>query len=215
MAHDHQTKFREIRAYDGGSTGDSQNVAADSNYIVGVKFGEMDVPLGRGTPEDILSLDQGQFNQNACIINGPDNPILEPIQVSFDFVFNSQLHDHLHALSNPGNVTPWNVGAVTWLPVTQIGQATNSLGNLIDLPLPTYILRRNYLIDVYVQWGATPGVTGSLPIVQMMRGFSANPSETFIGLDGDLVRVSGTASVYGQLGFLTTGFPGGVETPVP
>lgn len=216
MAHVYQSKFRTVRIYDGGTTGDSQNVLADSRYIVGVDVGSLPLPLGRQRPDQVLNLSNGILDANSCIVNGPDDPILTPISVSFTFRFNSRLKDHLKAWANPSRNTPWQIGPDTWTPVTVIGSDINGLGATVALPPPTDIVRAQNLVDLYVEWGASPGVAGSVLTIQQGRGFSVNADETTIDSNAEFVEVSGTGLLYGELGAdKVAAFPGGTETVIP
>ena len=68
-------KDGELRLYEAGA----------SNYYVSVLFTNADLtfPLGRPKVEEIMTLDRGNYDQNASYREGPDDVILEPLPVTF------------------------------------------------------------------------------------------------------------------------------------
>ena len=68
-------KDGELRFYDGGGT----------PYYFSVLFINADLtfPVGRARAEEIMTMDRGNYDQNASYREGPDDVILEPLPVTF------------------------------------------------------------------------------------------------------------------------------------
>lgn len=94
-------KTGKIRLYDGTGT----------PFYLELNFtgGDFSGPMGPKRTEEILQLDNGNMNANAHYIEGPDDPLMEPIQITFSML----LGDHNEALYFRQWVRAMNGGSTT------------------------------------------------------------------------------------------------------
>ncbi len=92
-------KNGELRIYDGGGTTTAYLRILFTNA-------DLNAPLQRGKPEEQINLDRGNFDSNASYSEGPDNPIVDPLPITFSGKIDdtSYTHDLVNWLSG---VTHW------------------------------------------------------------------------------------------------------------
>lgn len=104
-------KDGELRIYDGSTT----------NYYLQVLFtqGDFSAPLARPHVEEMLNMDRGNFDQHSQYYEGPDDPVLEPLGISFSAIIDSSLDNRVvtELFSGSTQVSTTNA-AITDVPVT-------------------------------------------------------------------------------------------------
>jgi len=83
------SKNGELRIYDGNSGGSGP-------YYLKVLFTNADLnfPLNRGKPEEILTMDRGNMDSNASYHQGSDEPIVAPLPVKFSGILEDTVFTH-------------------------------------------------------------------------------------------------------------------------
>lgn len=136
----------ELRLYDGTGT----------PYYIAVIFEGMDLsaPLGRPRTEETMIFDRGRGDTNAHYISGPDDPIVEPMELSFsvrmqaDATLHAKLIDAL-AVDQPAS---WTVDGDTW--VTTKGDFSLVNGDGSTFTDPAFDDSRKYCVNVEALWTA-------------------------------------------------------------
>ena len=199
-----ESKDFELRLYDGTSP--------TPNYVVGRFEGDappFTVAAMAPQAEEILYTNKGLADPSMAYVSGPDTPTFGPIEQSFTWLFNAALSTYIDAWGNPLQITPWQVGGVTWLPVTSIGTRINSRNAAIACALPASAVRRAYLVNAYVKFPAPPG--GGSSYTQQMLGLS--PNQLSYSVDAPAIRVNIDVSIFGGLDKIADFPPGNEVTP--
>ena len=127
-------KRGELRLYSGSADG------AGGFYYFTVAFEQADLtfPGGRPRPDELPVLDRGVYTSFAHNLQGPDTPIIQPVQVTFTAQIESLVNrDNLfNALCNPLRNTPWTVNGVTWSNVNGTTRLQNGFGSFVSTVAP-------------------------------------------------------------------------------
>jgi hypothetical protein len=195
-----QSKDVEIRFYDGTPT--------TPNYVVGryIQTGDP-LPGTAPRPPERVYLDRGNGDAFARRVSEDDSTLFDGVGVTINFLLNEGMLDFIRALGNPDGVSPWTVNSVTFLPVTSIGNRINGRGVSVPMPLPADFIRRSYLVDMYVKYGAPPA--GGSDHFRTLRGLAVD--QLVFNQDPPVIRVTWTGMCYGALGTVATWPTGGVE----
>jgi len=80
------SKNGELRIYDSHPT----------PYYLEILFTKADLnfPLNRGKPEEILTMDRGNMDTNASYHQGSDEPIVSPLPIRFSGLINDAVYSH-------------------------------------------------------------------------------------------------------------------------
>src|SRR3990167_1676680 len=122
-----------LRLYSNTSDG------AGGTYFFEVPYEQMDFvgPGGRPRPDELPVLDRGVGNTYTHFVQGPDTPIMQPVQVTFTCLIENTNRDQLYrALCNPEQVSPWTVGGQTWTNVNATTSLVNGYGSSFSTPPP-------------------------------------------------------------------------------
>lgn len=133
MARLYYGKKGELRIYSGSN-------ASGVNFFFRVAFAQMDLnaPMGRPRPDQLPITDRGVVNQYAHYIQGSDDIIMQPVNVTFTANLDTEVNrnDLIKAMSNPLRASPWTVGSSTWVNTNGTTQIYNGCGSLVSTPLP-------------------------------------------------------------------------------
>ena len=189
-----RSKTGELRLYS------NTNDAMGGKYYFQVAFVAMDfaTTLGRPRPDEIPVMDRGVLNGFAHHIQGPDVPIIQPVQLTFTCMIDNTINrfNLRRALSNPDNESPWSVGGQTWTNTNGTTFQYNGRGSLVSTPLPYDPLQQR--INVAVLWRGDPNLAVGIDDA----GFNLNevyfqPGATRVQESADGVRMNVTGSIYG------------------
>jgi len=81
-----KNKDGELRLYEGG--------AAPHYLTILFTQADLNFPLNRGKPEEILEMDRGNFDSNAQYREGADGPIADPLPVRFSGKIDDTTYTH-------------------------------------------------------------------------------------------------------------------------
>jgi hypothetical protein len=185
-----------------------QGLTASSNHYFSVVFENMNFtgPVGRNRPEEVPVLDRGKLDTNTHYVQGSDEQVMAPIQISFaadldDSVNRQDLRD---VLGNPNRKSPWTVGGLSFIKSNGQSQIYNGSGSLVSTPVPFDTLQDR--IDVIVLWtGATAGSTDE---GWAYREVWFNPSQVTVTESDTAVTIAATGFCYGAISGIT-GFSAG------
>ena len=168
--------------------------ASGQYYEVVFEQMNLTAPEGHNRPEEIIRMNRGRLDSNAHYIQGLDDPIVEPMQITFsawlDSVFNKTALPKALSCENAGIPTWSKVGISTKGDTTLPAGLT---GNLIPLPLFTDPTKK--AVCIQAKWD---DVTGS----SVMREYN----EVHIPSGGvriteapDAVTLELTGGIYGSI----------------
>jgi len=184
------------------------------NYIK-LRFSEMNltVPEGANRPEEILRLNRGQLDANAHYVQGLDDPIVEPVQMTTSFRLESGaqkelVHEFLGLRFASGQDATWNAGTGSVALVTtkgkSVGRPAGLTGTLVVLPLFTD--PKKVCVDAVGLWD---DLTGN-KIGRSLTETYFRPGEQSLNEAPDGVMVSLNGQVYGSIASITA-FAAGTE----
>jgi len=175
-------KKGELRLYDGGA-------GASGPYYLQILFTQADLnfPLNRGKPEEILEMDRGNFDSNAQYREGSDNPIADPLPVRFSAKLDDTNFTH-RLVSILGGVTTVPSGTTTSsgeLTTTKAGSTLNVGGAAISTLAFTDTSKMAYDLEVKYD--------GSKDFIYQLNEIYFPPHEQTIteGEDGIIVEANG------------------------
>lgn len=127
-------KRGELRLYSGSSNG----LGGQYYFQVAFEQGDLTFPGGRARPDELPVLDRGLYTSFAHMLQGPDVPIIQPVQVTFTAQIESTVNrlNLYRALCNPGRDNPWTVGGVTWSNVNGTTYLLNGFGSVVSTVTP-------------------------------------------------------------------------------
>jgi hypothetical protein len=199
-------KRGELRLYDGGTP---------KKYVL-ITFSNMDinVPEGPGRPEDIIVLNRAQLDAAAGYIQGPDDPIVNPMQLTMSFRLDDGQPDLIHEFialrfAN-GQAAAWVAGgAATALITTKgtsVGRRAGLTGSLIALPQFQDPAKK--CVDIEVLWTQAAGSTG-----RRLTEVYFPPDQQSLNEAVDSVTVNMNGQVYGNVAQITAFSAGTQLTP--
>ena len=127
-------KRGELRLYSGASDGSG----GFYYFTVAFEQGDLAFPGGRPRPDEIPVLDRGLYTSFAHMLQGPDTPIIQPVQVTFTAQIESLVNrdDLYDALCNPTRKSPWTVNGITWSNVNATTKLQNGFGSYVSTVAP-------------------------------------------------------------------------------
>src|SRR5262245_23801738 len=127
-------KRGELRLYSGATDG----LGGFYYFSVAFEQGDLTFPAGRPRPDELPVLDRGVYTSFTHMLQGPDVPIIQPVQVTFTAQIESLVNrDNLmNALCNPLNISPWTVNGVTWTHVNGTTRLQNGFGSYVSTVAP-------------------------------------------------------------------------------
>jgi len=175
--------------------------------------GGMTGPEGRARPEERIVHDRGNLSTQTHHIDGPDDPITEPLQVTWSLLLdeasiNKQgIRDALN-IDLAVATTSWSVGADTWKPTKVRGATSFTSGKGSSIAPVAFADSYKASVNVEVVWDDPDG---SGAIGRKFEGVHFPPDQQSIteGEEGIVLNLVGL--VYGVISELTV-FTSGNET---
>ena len=210
-------KRGELRIYSGKVT---SAAGGAGRYFYQVAFCDMNFsgPLNKPRPDEIVSLDRGMLNSYAHHIQGPDNPIIENVQITFTCSMDDQINKRqlVKALGNPER-SQWTfsgftcgvstvLSTITWANVNGTTVLFNGYGSLVSTPPP--FDPQQDRVNVCVLWnGSVPGTND--------EGFQYSEvwfpaGQTRVVESENAVSLNVTGFCYGPVSAISV-FPSGVD----
>ena len=185
-------KNGELRLYDS---------AATPFYYV-VDFVQMDLtgPLGRGRPDENLNLDRGNLTTAAFYHQGPDDPILEPLDLSFSALIDEAVNrqDLLDALQCG------TVGGDSW--TTTKGDSSLTSGSGASVATPSFADSLKKCVDCEVIWTGT-----TVDIGYRWQEIYFPPESITLTESADVLVLAASGQCYGAIAEITA-FTAGTES---
>lgn len=176
---------------------------ASTPYYLEAVYEQMDFsgPLGRARPEEILVLDRGVHTSNSHYVRGNDEPILEPLDISFscrldDTTLRQKLRDVLDC-DHDGVGSSWDVGGNTF--VTTKGDSSLISGTGSSVAAPAFADTVKNTTDLELLWDA-----GSNDIGLRYGEVYWPPEQQQINEAEDSVMVNLTGRCYGLITEITS-----------
>jgi hypothetical protein len=180
-------------------------------YLV-LKFiqGDFTAPAGRARPEERLVLDRGILNTDGHYVDGPDDPILEPVQITFSLLLDesankTKLRQAINA-DSADTTSGWTVGGDTWL-TTKI-DGTLISGSGASVAPPAFADDRKGTVDIEVLWNDPDGVGA---VGMQYKGCYFSPEQQSLAEGEDGIPISLTAMCYGPIAEISA-FTAGTES---
>ena len=190
-------KRGEIRLVSGQSDG------IGGRYYFEVAFEGMDLtfPAGRPRPDELPVMDRGTYTSYSHFLQGPDTPVMTPVQVTFSCQLESTVNrtELRRALCNPENENPWVVNGTTWTDTNGTSVQYNGFGSAISTAPPYDPLQRR--INLETLWSTDAGATSALGYrlsEVYFRGDQVRVQEA-----ADSLRLNITGWCYGQISTIT------------
>ena len=154
-------------------------------------------PLNRPRPPWNLQLDREVFNGYAHYTPGSDQPLAEPVQVTFTIHIDNQLFDDVRAaLSNPFNLAIWSVGTSIFTNAMGTGASIyNGAGSLFK---PPTMAHDPLHVRVHFEWLFYGSPAGTRDIVFRHEECYVPPDQVVVGA-GDPLTLSVTYWCYGRM----------------
>ena len=164
-----------------------------------VAFAAMDLqfPLGRPRPDELPVLDRGLYTSYSHFLQGPDTPLMSPVQVTFSCQLESTVNrsELRKALSNPDNDPVWTVGGQTWTDTNGTSVQYNGFGSAISTAPPYDPLQRR--IDMETLWSTDAAATSAMGYRLTETYF--RPDQIRVQEAPDSVRLQVTGWCYGGI----------------
>ena len=197
-------KRGELRIYSGVTSAGS---AGDLFYFkVGFVNMNFAAPNGRPRPEEIPVMDRGLIDTNAHHVQGLDDAIMAPQNVTFTADLDDTVNrdDLERALSNPERVSPWTVGGASFANTNGTSQIRNGFGSLVSTPSP--FDSEHDRVDLEVIW--TGGSPGSNDSGKRYAEVWFSPEQVNITESENNVQLAMTGFWYGSVSTISAFSPG-------
>ena len=176
-------KDGELRLYDGTSGGTHP-------FYMSLLFTNSDLsfPIARGRPEENLTLNRGNMDSNAHYSEGSDEPLLEPLPVTFslsadDSVNTSYLADLL------SGVTTINSKELT----STKGTSAVTVSAGVTVTTPTFSDDQKVTYNAEIFWD------GSTDLGFKLEEIFFDPKNQTVNEGADSVSVNANGMIYGQI----------------
>jgi hypothetical protein len=192
MARTYIGKKGTFRLYDGTGTPFYLEFVYDQMDFNGV--------MGRARPEEILVLDRGTLNSNVHYVQGTDEPILEPVDISIscrldDTTMRQRLRDAL----NIDSAATWDVDGDTWVTTKGTTTLLSSTGSSVTTPTFADTAIGKRCVNVEILWDE-----GSSDIGVKYAEVYFPAAEQKIAEAADSLTVSLSGKVYGAITEITS-----------
>lgn len=197
-------KRGELRIYSGET---SVNCAGSLAFFkVGFVNMNFTAPEGRPRPEEIPVLDRGLIDANAHHVQGLDDVIMAPQNITFTADLDDTVNrdDLRAALSNPDRNSPWTVGGVSFAANNGTSQLRNGFGSLVSTPSPFDSEHERVTLEV-IWTGGTPGSNDT------GRKYSEvwfSPDQVQLTESENNVQLAATGFWYGPVSHISAFSPG-------
>lgn len=191
----------ELRIYSNSNDG------LGGKYYFQVAFVGMDLSVagGRPRPDEIPVMDRGVLNGNAHHIQGPDVPIINPVNLTFTCMIDNTYNrlQLRRAMGNLDNESPWTCGGQTFTNTNGTTVQYNGLGSSVSTPLP-YDPQQNRM-DVAVLWQGDPAAGGAAldDYGMNIREVWFTPGQQRITEAPEAVRMNITGFCYGPISHIS------------
>lgn len=176
-------------------------------YYFKVAFVGMDFSVagGRPRPDEIPVMDRGVLTSAAHHIQGPDTPIIAPVQVTWTCMIDNTTNrlNLRRVLSNPDRESPWSVGGQTFTNTNGTSTQRNGYGSAISTPLPYDPDHDRLHVEVLWQGDPASGATGNDDWGLKMNEVYFQPAQQRITEAPEAVRLNVTGFIYGPISGIT------------
>jgi hypothetical protein len=185
-----------MRLYDG---------TGGSPFYLVVPFtdGNLSAPEGRARIDEKFVLDRGRGSVGVSAVGGVDDPILNPLTLSFSMRIQNDatvMPKLRLALSNP-DLGAWSIGGNTW--VTTKGGSTLTGGDGNTFSDPAFEDTKKFCVDVCILW-----TRAAVPYGRRYRSVFFPPEQQSVAESADGVVLSASGMIYGTVSAITA-FPSG------
>lgn len=189
-------KRGEMRLYSGTDDG-----FGGKQYFQ-VAFEQMDFSgtAGRARPDEIPVLDRGNYNSFTHHIQGPDTPIIAPVQLRFTAMVDNTINafDLLNAMGNTYRNSAWTVNGNTWSNVNGTTTLLNGAGSVVSTALP-YDVEQDRVHLCLLFRGDPQNASGVDDYGFNYREVYFQPGQVGITEAADRVTVNATGWCYGPI----------------
>lgn len=196
-------KVGKLRLYDG---------TTPTPFFLEVPFrGPVTAPLERPRPAENLHLDRGRVTENSYYSQGPDDPILQGLPFSCNFLLANtepNFSKFLTLIKIPGGTTTKTIGGHAWTSTKASSQVRNSDPEGTALvTTPSFADPEKFCVNVVLLW--------SDPDAANDRGFQWKevyfPPDRQVTEGDNEVRVDLSGEIFGAISNVTA-FPAGTES---
>lgn len=205
-------KRGELRIYSGTNDG------LGGKYYMKVAFVNMDASTtaGRPRPDEIPVMDRGVLNNKSHHIQGPDTPIIQPVQLTFSCIIDNTINRFAlrDAMGNLDRKATWTVNGFTFSNVNGTTLQMNGYGSTVSTPLP-YDTEHDR-VNVSMLWYGDPHIAAGTDDF----GFNLNetwfqPGQVRIAESPTAVTMNATGWIYGAICSISAFAAGTDVAPTP
>jgi hypothetical protein len=188
-------KRGELRIYSGTLDG------VGGNYYFQVAFeqGDLTFPAGRSRPDELPVLDRGLYTSYAHYLQGPDTPIINPLQVTFTAQIETAINKValLQAMVSPLSPTgsAWTVNGFAWSNVNGTSVQVNGFGSAVSTAPPYDPTHQR--INLAALWRAD--TTGTSDTGFNLREVYFRPDNVKVTESLESLKMSVTGWIYGPV----------------
>lgn len=194
-------KRGELRIYSGTTDG------AGGQYFFQAAFVGMDFSVagGRPRPDEIPVLDRGVLTSFAHHIQGPDTPIIGPVQCTWTCMIDNTINrlNLRRSMSNPDRESPWTVGGQTFTNVNGTSQVRNGYDSAVSTPLPYDPQHDRVHVAVLWQGDPTSGAGAADDYGFKLNEVWFQPGAQRVTEAPEAVRMNVTGFIYGPISAIT------------
>lgn len=180
-------------------------------FYLGLTFvqGNLTAPEGRKRPEEKIIFDRGRGDTNTHYVLGPDDPIVEPLELSYSIRIPNVVATHNYIMlahSNTYQASPWSINSHTW--VTTKATSTLTAGDAATFTDPAFADASKKCVNVEILW-----TFGGISIGRKYTGVYFSPDQLSLAESEDGLILSATGLIYGTVSSITA-FTAGTDTTV-
>lgn len=205
-------KRGSLRLYSGASDG------LGGRYYFEVPFVNMDfnTTAGRPRPDEIPVMDRGILNSYSHHIQGPDVPIIQPVQLTFTCLIDNTVNrfELRNAMGNLDRNPTWTVNGTTWSNVNGTTLQLNGFGAAVSTPLP-YDTEHDR-INISMLWYGDPHIaSGTDDSGLRLNETWFQPGQVRIAESPTAVTMNATGWIYGAICSISAHAAGTNVAPTP
>lgn len=183
-----------------------QGDGAGGNYYYPIIFEglDMNAVAGRPRPDEIPVMDRGNLNAYAHHVQGPDTPIIQPVQLTFSCMIDNTFGrtNLLIALCNAPRVSPWAIGGTTLSNVNGTTMVLNGAGSSVSTPLPYDTQQDRITVEVLFRGDPQPP-TGDDDYGHVFHEVWFQPGAIRLVEAPESYKFNITGSIYGPISQMT------------